>query len=208
MLQKRTEKEEPKLTGVNIAVADIKLKLGKFVRLENWIPGKLNKIKKKRGVSVLTNTPPDVSLHFPCPCGGCAHSLSFACDLECPLGQYAEATFDDATQPSGPAIRIADTSIDTSVTGLAAIYDPNHSKLGLIRFDAQDLTGLGTILDSIDTTLNQGGVLKVEADGTTLYDYHVYVNDLSVIDNPDSGHLIDVAAACVGFIELEDAPWP
>jgi hypothetical protein len=49
MLRKRTEAEERLLGGVVLELPS--LKLGRFTGLSNFIPGKLHKFKKKRGVS-------------------------------------------------------------------------------------------------------------------------------------------------------------
>ena len=56
MLRNRKEQSERKLTGVNRVADPSKLKLGTFQALQNWIPAKRYKIKKKRGPQPLLDT--------------------------------------------------------------------------------------------------------------------------------------------------------
>jgi len=69
MLRNRTEKEEKKLKGVILAVNELKLQPGRFVSLVNWIPGKVHKLKKKRGVVPLSGTAVDISTPSTCGVG-------------------------------------------------------------------------------------------------------------------------------------------
>jgi len=55
MLRNRKDIETDKLKGVTLAADPIKLEFGRFVHLENWIPGDVNSIKKKRGVLALSS---------------------------------------------------------------------------------------------------------------------------------------------------------
>jgi len=57
MLRNRKEQEQPKLVGVNHIADPTKLALGTFQTLQNWIPAKRYKIKKKRGVEALVDSP-------------------------------------------------------------------------------------------------------------------------------------------------------
>ena len=68
MLRNRKEIEERKLVGVNRVADPTKLKPGTFQSLENWVPARRYKIKKKRGVEALVN---EVELLTPLACAGC-----------------------------------------------------------------------------------------------------------------------------------------
>jgi hypothetical protein len=57
-LRNRKNQEEKKLIGVNRVADPTKIKLGMFESLQNFIPGKRYKIKKKRGVEALVDSPP------------------------------------------------------------------------------------------------------------------------------------------------------
>jgi hypothetical protein len=209
MLRVRTETEIGDMGGVNLAANPIKIAPGKFILLQNWIPGKKHKIKRKRGVTTLTSTAPGIS--SPTACGVSTAGISFECGHSCPLGQFVSVSVSAVapTHPSGPMIRMDASSTIDAVFGLAAIYDPITNKVGLVWWNGEDLTDLATVLDvATSITLVEGDVLKVIADETTLYDYHVLVNDVSIIDYTDSGHTIPTDGDCVGFVTLENATWP
>jgi len=55
-LRNRNDQETNKLYGVNLAIDETKLGLGWFERLENWAPGDILSLKKKRGVRLLDAT--------------------------------------------------------------------------------------------------------------------------------------------------------
>ena len=65
MIRGRKEIEEKKLLGVNRVADPTKLKPGTFVSLQNWVPGKRYKIKKKRGVEALVS---EADLLHPAQC--------------------------------------------------------------------------------------------------------------------------------------------
>ena len=207
MLRNRTEDEENLLRGVNIATNPTKLKLGYFTSLQNWIPAKKYKIKKKRGPATLVGTGATV-VTTPNTCGTTAlFSAEFECDHDCPLGQFAQATYvfdEDDHSNSGPAIRIKSDSTSTLFYGLAAVYkrDP-VSKIVLGFWDYQTLSTVPTTLASFNTTLNNGDVVKLEADSTNPSTYLVKVNGGTVITYNDAGPTIDVHAPCVGFVVVE-----
>ena len=79
MLRNRKEQEEAKLVGVNRVADPSKLKPGTFVSLANWIPAKRYKIKKKRGVEALVDSPPTPIT--PTTCGVCASEFPEAQSL-------------------------------------------------------------------------------------------------------------------------------
>lgn len=79
MLRNRKEQTEPKLVGVNRVADPTKLKLGTFQALQNWIPAKRYKIKKKRGVEALVDSPPTPVI--PTNCGVCISAVPAAQDL-------------------------------------------------------------------------------------------------------------------------------
>lgn len=56
MLRNRIEKEEHLLRGVNLVANSTTLVLGYFTKLQNWVPAKKYKVKKKRGVTALSTT--------------------------------------------------------------------------------------------------------------------------------------------------------
>lgn len=93
MLRNRKEQTEPKLVGVNRIADPTKLKLGTFQSLQNWIPSKRYKIKKKRGVEALVN---EVTLLTPLRCSGCpegtlpeAQALPVLCCYDNLTGQWS-----------------------------------------------------------------------------------------------------------------------
>ncbi len=207
-LRNRQETETKKLKGVVLSADALKLEPGRFTHLENWIPAKINKIKKKRGVEVLSGTE---VVQFPTDCDGNEVALSFECGHDCPITQYAEAEiqFAGGEGPGGPAIRIASDSTQLVFTGLAAIYNATSGKLAMVRFDAAGLSEVDVIVASISTSLNNGDVLKIEASDSDPEEYSVLVNDVVVIGpetivNAD----LDINNSCIGFVGLEAATIP
>lgn len=65
-LRNRTDHETDRLKGVVLSSDPAKLEFGRFVRLENFIPGELTSLKKKRGVVALTST--EITPDTPTPC--------------------------------------------------------------------------------------------------------------------------------------------
>jgi len=204
MLRNRTEKEEPLLRGVNLVANPTKLAFGYFARLENWIPSKKYKIKKKRGPELLTGGGGIVTQPHACDTTPTS-SASFECDHDCPLGQFAQATFvfdeNDFTN-SGPAIRIQSDSTPALFYGLGAVYDRTDEKIVLGFWNYQTLDTVATTLDEFAVTLIDGDVLKIEADATDPFTYLVKVNGSTVITYEDVGEAIDVHAPCIGWIEV------
>ena len=207
MLRNRQNTDEAKLVGVNLQADQSKLKLGSFTLLQNFVPAKRYKIKKKRGVVALTG---NESIVFPTDCDGNETFLSVECGHECPITQFAEAEiqFSGGEAPGGPAIRVDPASTPEAFTGLAAIYYAAASKLALVRFDGAPLTDVDIIIDSIDTTLSNGDVLRIEA-GTDPEEYSVLVNGVSVI-GPET--IVDadlsITNSCIGFVGLVEATIP
>lgn len=201
MLRNRTEKEEKLIKGVNLATHPTKLQLGYFTLLQNWIPAKKYKIKKKRGVELLTGG--GATVVQPHTCGTTpASSAEFECDHDCPLGQFAQATYvfdaNDHTN-SGPAIRIESDSTPTLFYGLGAVYKRDATnKIVLGFWNYQTLDTVATTLASFSTTLNNGDVVKLEADSVDPFTYLVKVNGTTVITHTIS--TVDVHAPCIGFV--------
>ena len=54
MLRNRKEQETSEIKGVSLAEDVEDLELGRFESLENWVPGDVYSIKKKRGVAALS----------------------------------------------------------------------------------------------------------------------------------------------------------
>src|SRR5678809_654415 len=126
MLRNRKDIETDKLKGVTLAADPIKLEFGRFVHLENWIPGKLYSIKKKRGPIQLVSSE---TVQFPtesCTPGGppATPLLTPACGFICPLRQYAQVVYHDSTDSIGVFIRGEDGITPDHFTALAAVYDP------------------------------------------------------------------------------------
>jgi len=207
MLRNREEKEENSIYGVNLVMPPTKLKLGYFTTLQNWIPSKKYKIKKKRGVSTLTG-PPFPTIIRPHQCGvPVTKSLAFECGSECPLGQFAQAEFiydENDITIGGPAIRIESDSTDDSFYGLGAVYDRFNEKIILAFWDYQTLDTLlvSQNLAEYNVALITGDVLKIEADSASPFTYYVKVNGSTVITYTDSGHVIDIQAPCIGWITV------
>ena len=203
MLRNRTEKEEPLLRGVNLVANPTKLAFGYFARLENWIPSKKYKIKKKRGPATLVGEG-FTSVTVPHTCGTTPTStLTIECDHDCPLGQFAQATFTfDVTDTTndGPAIRIKSDSTPTLFYGLAAVYDRADQIIHLGFWNYQSLTTIATDLATSGTVLNTGDVLKIESDSVDPTKYYVKVNDVIKITHTDA--TIDVNAPCIGFVQV------
>jgi hypothetical protein len=207
MLRNRTEKEENLLRGVNLAANPTKLQLGYFASLQNWIPSKKYKIKKKRGPTPLTDGAFFTAVVFPHQCGTTPTStLSLECGHDCPLGQFAQATFvfDENDQTNdGPAIRIQSDSTPTLFYGLAAVYDRVDHIIHLGFWNYETLATIATDLDTSATELLDGDVLKIESDATDPFTYLVKVNGATVITYNDAGHVIDIDAPCIGFVQVE-----
>jgi len=208
MLRNRTEKEENLIRGVNIAANPTKLALGYFTSLQNWIPSKKYKIKKKRGVATLEDGAFVAPVVHPHTCGVTpSKSLATECGAECPLGQFAQVTdyiFDENDlSNSGPAIRIQSDSTEDLFYGLAAVYRREAAtKIVLGFWNYEDLATIPTILDTHVVTLNDGDDLRIESDAVDPFTYLVKVNGSTVITYNDAGHVIDVTAPCVGFVQV------
>lgn len=96
MLRNRRDIETGKLKGVQLAIDPAKLEPNRFTRLANWIPARVNSLKKKRGVLSLSSPAQDAV--FPETC--------IACDDDAPRGQQVleiETAFDQATTWTGLA---------------------------------------------------------------------------------------------------------
>jgi hypothetical protein len=207
MLRNRTEKEENLLHGVNLIANPTKLQLGYFTLLQNWIPSKRYKIKKKRGPATLVGIGVTTVTH-PHTCGVTpTKSLSAECGHDCPLGQFAQLNdfvFDENNlSNTGPAIRIQSDSTVDAFYGLAAVYKREATtKIVLVFWNYQDLATIPTILDSFTTTLNNGDDLRIESDATSPFTYLVKLNGSTVITYIDSLHTIDIHAPCIGTVEV------
>jgi hypothetical protein len=204
MLRNRTEKEENLLRGVNLAANPTKLQLGYFASLQNWIPSKKYKIKKKRGPTPLTDGEFFTAVVRPHACGTTpTSSASFECGHDCPLGQFAQATFvfdENDETISGPAIRIASDSTPELFYGLGAVYDRANEIIHLGFWNYESLATIATDLATSATVLNDGDILKIESDSTDPFTYLVKVNGGTVITHTDA--TIDVDAPCIGWIEV------
>jgi hypothetical protein len=208
MLINRTEKEENLLHGVNLKLHETKLPPGYFTSLQNWIPSKKYKIKKKRGVVDFVDGGFVTTVVHPHTCGVTpTKSLSAECGHDCPVGQYAQLTdfvYDENDLGnSGPAIRIQSDSDTDAFYGLGAVYKREATtKIVLGFWNYESLDTIPTILASYNVTLNDGDDLRLEVDQVDPYKYYVKVNGATVITYSDAGHAIDVHAPCVGVIEV------
>lgn len=98
MLRDRTEEEEPLLHGVNLKTEPTKLKLGYFTNLQNWIPAKRYKLKKKRGpVTFVGQGTPLGGVVTPSSC--VPLSLAASGDMDCHSGASVTLTASGGVAP-------------------------------------------------------------------------------------------------------------
>ena len=63
--------------------------------------------------------------------------LSKECDQACPLGGFVEVTYNGATTPGGPALRVTLSSGVFAFTGLVALYVPATGQLAMVLYDGE-----------------------------------------------------------------------
>ena len=219
MANRYKELEENLLRGVNLKADATKLVPGYFTKLQNYIPSKKYKIKKKRGVELLTAISGELGprgVTFPRACGaggtpgdGAEPGLVFEC-VECPNGLFAQADYifdENNFVPGGPAIRIKDDSTPDETYGLGAIYSRIDELVVLTLWDYETLDDIALIIDCgvydnpFSVTLNDGDTLRIETDASNPLIYNVKRNDSIIIQYDDSSiNLIDSTANCYGFI--------
>lgn len=68
-LNNRKEAETQKLLGVVLDTDETKLPLGAFIKLQNWTPGLLLSVRKKRGVARLDGSIPSLTVGSFTACG-------------------------------------------------------------------------------------------------------------------------------------------
>jgi hypothetical protein len=143
----------------------------------------------------------DAEVFVPVPSSEFGFS-SKECGHTCPLGQFAQAIYQGSNNPSGPAIRVSADSGRFSYRGLVALYVPAQEVIGLVLYQGENLSGLGTVITSVAQLLVEGDVLRIEADLDTTTLYRIKVNGTTVISEvvPDAD--ADTASGCVDFIEL------
>lgn len=128
------------------------------------------------------------------------------CGHTCPLGQFAEVTYDGGTANAGPAIRINATAGRFSFYGLVALYIPAQTGIALVLYNGQNLAGIGTVVTTLVLPLLLGDVLRIEASSTSVTSYAVKVNGTTVIDATLSESQVSPLNSCVGFVEVFDVP--
>jgi hypothetical protein len=126
--------------------------------------------------------------------------LSKECGHECPLGQFAQATYNGSTQNSGPGIRLSLASSSFAVFGLFAIYFPGDGVVSMMLYNGEPSTELGTTIASFIVTLIAGDVLVIEADEVDPTIYRIKINGTTVITQTISTDLLPIDGPCVGFL--------
>lgn len=132
--------------------------------------------------------------------------MSKECGHTCPLGQYAEATYDGAEYNAGPAIRVSTGSGRFAMHGLVALYVPAQNGIAVVLYDGEPLSGIGTVITTYSGTLALGDVLRIEADDGTPTLYRVRVNGTALLEFSVSDALLPTLNSCVGFVEVFAVP--
>jgi hypothetical protein len=128
------------------------------------------------------------------------------CNHTCPLGQFAEATYDGADYNGGPAIRISSASGIFAMHGLAAVYAPAQNRVALVLYDGEPLSGIGSEILSYAVTLVAGDVLRIEASTTDTHDYSVKINAIEVLSVTLTDAQLSSLNPCVGFVRVVTVP--
>lgn len=125
--------------------------------------------------------------------------MSKECAHTCPLGQFAQVTYDGGTDAGGPFIRASEAASEVAFYGLLALYDPAQEAIALMHYDGESLDGPGTVIAAVSQTLVAGDVLRIEADDSNEDLYRVKVNGVAVISAVLTDDELEVTNPCIGF---------
>lgn len=128
------------------------------------------------------------------------------CGHTCPLGQFAEVTYDGGTANAGPAIRINAAAGRFRFYGLVALYIPAQTGIALVLYNGETLAGIGTVIDTFIVSLVPGDVLRIESDLNSITTYRVKINGATVISVTLNESQISPLNSCVGFVGVFDVP--
>lgn len=117
----------------------------------------------------------------------------------CDTGQFVTVTIDTANGVmfGGPAVYFTKHP-NGNVTGYAIVYDSVAHRLSFMRWINTEVHG-GIILQTLDTTLNQGDTLRILAVGPAKF--QINVNNVEVMTVEATPDLI-VPVARVGWVDL------
>jgi hypothetical protein len=129
--------------------------------------------------------------------------LPTECESDCPIGQFAKATYNGAMTIGGPAIRVDPISTDSAAYLVAALYFPTLNQISLVWYDGESNAELGTVLESTAFTLVTNDVLEIRAGARVagVIQFTAYVNDVAVV-GPVGNENIPEDASCATFFNL------
>jgi hypothetical protein len=127
---------------------------------------------------------------------------SAECGFTCPLGQYAQIVYKTGAAPVGVVIRRTAESTDLLFTGLVALYVPAQSVIALVLYEDQPLSGIGTVLTAISSTLAFDDVLRIEASESNSELYRVKVSGITVIQRTIDNAQLSVVNPCVCVVQI------
>jgi hypothetical protein len=128
--------------------------------------------------------------------------VSKECDLGCPLGGFVEATYNGATVPSGPALRVTSDSGPFAFTGLVALYVQATGQVALVLYAGEALAALATVVAVVSQVLAPGDVLRLQADNMDPEIYRVSVNGTVIIEETVTEEQLDPDNDCLGFVKV------
>lgn len=130
--------------------------------------------------------------------------MSKECNPSCPFGMFVEVTYNGASEPGGPAIRITLDSGQFAFTGLVALYIPLQMKIALVLYAGESLNGVGTVLAVVDRQLFVGDILRIEADVLDPEVYRVKVNEVTLIEHTIFDTQLEIDSGCIGFVKVAE----
>lgn len=120
--------------------------------------------------------------------GGADNGFSFW-NTDLGADHFSELVFKSANlafvQPqSGPTVRIPTSATRALFSGYVALCDPGAQQVTIRKYNAQALSGAGTILATASTvTFTDGDVFRIEAEGATV---RVKKNGVTIATATDS----------------------
>lgn len=158
MLRNREKQEEFKLRGVNLSAHPIKLRPGMFTSLRNYIPAKVYKIKRHRGVDLFTSDA--VEITPPGPCGSCPTYIGAQS-----LTQLA--TVPTALGIGGSTLKTPPSNWYKEGNNLVGYAMVNEGTPGAVRYDHSTVHVFRYTVD-VDTGTITGTELSTKPDITNL----------------------------------------